>query len=329
MQTFELEISAIDTPTPLIRAFELRAPDGRPLPAFAPGAHLQVHIPGLHDPRCYSLMVLTTEATAFTAPTHYRLGVRREQPSQGGSRYMHELAVGDRITVSGPKNEFPLHEPAPGEGPVALIAGGIGITPIASMAAALKRDGRPFVLHYSGRSRDQLAFVDALAALAGEALVVHADDEPDTCLDLAALLDGLRPTGHHYSHLYVCGPKGLIDATIALAHARGWPRERVHFELFTSAAPVAGDQAFEVELRQSGRVFTIPPDKTILEVLEEAGCDPLYDCKRGECGVCSTTVLEGVPDHRDYFLTDDEKAEGKLIQICISRAKTPRLVLDL
>jgi len=121
----------------------------------------------------------------------------------------------------------------------------------------------------------------------------------------------------------------FVDALIEGAKTRGWPAEHIHFELFTAAAPVAGDQAFEVELAQSGQVLTVPADKTILEVLEDAGCDPMYDCKRGECGVCTAAVLEGVPDHRDYFLSDAEKAGGKLIQICISRAKTPRLVLDL
>ncbi|WP_332670703.1 PDR/VanB family oxidoreductase [Aromatoleum sp.] len=326
MRTFELVVRSVTTPTPLIRAFELAAPDGSPLPAFTAGAHLQVAIPGLADPRCYSLIELSPAAGAFE---RYRLGVRIEDASRGGSRFMHALKAGDRVTVTGPKNDFPLHEPALGEPPVVLLAGGIGITPIASMAAALKAAGRPFELHYSGRSRDQLAFTDELAALAGDALALHADDDDATRLDLGALLDARRPNGIDACHLYVCGPKAMIDAAIAGAKARGWPADNVHFELFATAAPVAGDQPFELELRQSGKVLVVPADKTIAEVMEEAGCDPMIDCKRGECGVCSATVLEGVPDHRDYVLSDAEKAEGKLIQICISRAKTARLVLDL
>ena len=329
MQTFELEVCAVTSETPLIRALELRAPGGATLPAFNAGAHLQIAVPGVAEPRCYSLIELSSAALAFERPERYRLGVRIEAPSRGGSRFMHDLKAGDRVTVTGPKNEFPLHEAAPGEGPVVLIAGGIGITPIASMAATLKAEGRPFVLHYSGRSRDQLAFSDELVALAGDALVLHADDDPATRLDVGALLDGLKPAGRDYHHLYVCGPKGMIDAVIDGAKERGWPGERVHFELFASAAPLKGDQPFELELRQSGKLLTVPADKTIVEVMEEAGCDPMVDCKRGECGVCSATVLEGVPDHRDYFLSDAEKAEGKLIQICISRAKSARLVLDL
>lgn len=329
MQTFELEIREVVAETPLIRAFELAAPDGGALPAFAAGAHLRVDIPGLAEPRCYSLIQLETDAAAFAQPTRYRLGVRIEDASSGGSRYMHALAAGERIQVAGPKNDFPLHAATAGEAPVVLVAGGIGITPIASMAAALKAGGRPFVLHYSGRSRDQLAFVDELAALAGDALVLHADDEPATRLDLDALLDSMKPDGGAACHVYVCGPKGMIDAVIAGTKARAWPQDHVHFELFATAAPLAGDQPFELELRQSGMVLTVPADKTIVQVMEEAGCDPMVDCCRGECGVCSATVLEGEPDHRDYFLSDAEKAEGKLIQICISRAKSPRLVLDL
>lgn len=325
MPELELTISAAQAATPLIRTLHLRAPEGISLPAFSPGAHLQVSIPGLADPRCYSLVNFDTAPGSFDTPAEYRLGVRLEDASSGGSRHMHGLAVGDRIKVTGPKNDFPLHASEPGEGETVLIAGGIGITPIASMATALQAAGRPWVLHYSGRSRDQLAFVDELSALAGPALHLHADDDPATRLDLAALLDRLSTS----QHLYVCGPKGMIDALIEGAKARGWPACHVHFELFTSAAPVAGDQAFEVELSQSGQVLTIPADKTILEVLEAAGCDPMYDCKRGECGVCTATVLEGEPDHRDYFLSDAEKASGKMIQICISRAKSARLVLDL
>jgi len=329
MRTFELEVRSVTSETPLIRAFELVAPDGAALPGFGAGAHLQVTVPGLAEPRCYSLIELAADAAAFDGPTRYRLGVRIEDASRGGSRFMHALKAGDRVTVAGPKNDFPMHEPAGDEGPIVLIAGGIGITPIATMAAASKAAGRPFVLHYSGRSRDQLAFVDELSALAGDALVLHADDDPYTRLDVAALLASLKPARGEYPHLYVCGPKGMIDATIAGAKTHGWPAERVHFELFAAAAPVAGDQPFELELRQSGRVLMVPADKTIVDVLEAADCDPMFDCKRGECGVCTVTVLEGVPDHRDYFLSDSEKAEGKLIQICISRAKSARLVLDL
>src|SRR5690606_14560875 len=179
---------------------------------------------------------------------------------------------------------------------------------------------REFDLHYCGRHRDQLALIDDLHALTGERLNLHFDDDPISALNLDALLDSYAPD----QHLYVCGPQGMIDAVLAGARQRRWPDTHLHFELFTAAAPLAGDRAFEVVLKQSGTVLTIPADQTILEALEAAGCDPMYDCKRGECGVCQATVLEGTPDHRDHYLSDAEKAEGKLIQICISRAKSAR-----
>ncbi len=325
MQSLKLIVREVHRESPLIQAFRLTREDGGALPAFGPGAHLKVSIPGQREPRCYSLVQLTADASTFAAPTEYRLGVRLEDPSLGGSRHMHNLKPGDALTVEGPRNDFPLHESPAGDEPVILIAGGIGITPIASMAAALQAAQRAFVLHYCGRGREHLAFLSELTTLAGDALVLHADDEPDTRFDLEALLAAASP----HQHLYVCGPKGLIDATIAAARAGHWPDAHVHFELFSSAAPLAGDQPFELELRQSGQVFTVPADKTIVDVMEEAGCDPMYDCKRGECGVCQATVLEGEPDHRDYYLSETEKASGKIIQICISRAKSARLVLDL
>lgn len=320
MHILKLIVREVRQESPLIRSFRLESADGGALPAYSPGSHIKVQIPGLHDPRNYSLVNIGGES--FGAPGHYRLGVRLEDNSQGGSRYMHALKEGDVITAQGPANEFPL---ADHPGNTVLIAGGIGITPIASMAASLASKGSRYALHYSGRSRSQLAFVDELQALAGDRLVVHADDEPASAFDLDVLLDA-APAGEH---VYVCGPKGLIDAVIAGAKARGWDSKRVHFELFSAATPQAGDGAFEVELRHSGKVFAVPADKTILDVLEEAGCDPMYDCKRGECGVCQATVLEGTPDHRDYYLSDAEKAKGNVIQICVSRAKSARLVLDL
>jgi len=325
VQTLKLIVREVRQESPLIRSFRLVREDGGALPAFGPGAHLKISVPGLREPRCYSLVQLAPEAGRFADPAEYRLGVRLEETSEGGSRYMHALAEGDALMVEGPKNDFPLHESPAGDDPVVLIAGGIGITPVASMAASLKAAGRAFHLHYCGRSKDQLAFRPELEALAGEDLTLHADDDPSCRFDLQALLASASPR----QHLYVCGPKGLIDAVIQGARARHWPDAHIHFELFTTAAPQAGDQPFEVELRQSGRVLTIPADKTIIDVMEEEGCDPMYDCKRGECGVCQATVLEGEPDHRDYYLSDTEKASGKIIQICISRAKSARLVLDL
>jgi vanillate O-demethylase ferredoxin subunit len=154
---------------------------------------------------------------------------------------------------------------------------------------------------------------------------VHADAEAGAPLDIDALLDSV-PAG---DRLYVCGPKVMLDAVLARTQARGWEHDRVHFELFTEPVAEEGDQPFEVELAQSGQRFTVPAGQSILDCLIEHGCDPMFDCKRGECGVCAVPVLEGEIDHRDYVLTAREKAEGNVMQICISRAKSGRLVLDI
>lgn len=325
MQRLTFVVREVRQESPLIRSIRMVLASGEPLPAFGPGAHVKVQVPGLDEPRCYSLVQTDPHAGAFAAPAEYRLGVRLDDAGGGGSRYMHALKVGDTLEAVGPKNDFVLHE-APADEPASiLIAGGIGITPLASMSAALTAAGRAFAFHYCGRSREQLAFRHELAALAGDALHEHPDDDASCAFDLNAILDAASP----HQHLYVCGPKGLIDAVIAAAHARHWPDAHVHFELFSAPAPLAGDQPFEVELRDSGMVLTVPADRTIVDVMEDAGCDPMVDCKRGECGVCQADVIEGIPDHRDYYLSDTEKASGKVIQICISRAKSARLVLAL
>ncbi|NGM86417.1 oxidoreductase [Parapusillimonas sp. SGNA-6] len=325
MTQLNLVVADIKAETESIRTLVLASSDGQPLPAFAAGAHLKVAIPGQKEPRCYSLVCLDDEGTTFDAPTTYRLGVRLEDPGTGGSRYMHGLQPGDTLRAEGPRNDFALHDIQADDHEVVLIAGGIGVTPITSMAATLKRAGHRYQLHYYGRSRGQMSFLDDLARQHRDALHIHADDEATSQAPIPALLDALHPG----QHVYVCGPKGLIDAVIAQAEARQWAKDHVHFELFVNAAPQFGDRAFDVELRQSGRVLHVPADKTILEVLEEAGCDPLFDCRRGECGVCQVSVLAGTPDHRDYYLSNAERDAGNVMQVCISRSLSDRLVLDL
>ncbi|TGV06213.1 oxidoreductase [Alcaligenaceae bacterium 429] len=323
MPTFDLVVRDVRPASELIREILLESATNSPLPSFDAGAHLQVHIPGLNDHRCYSLIVTAPDYNWQSAPSCYRLGVRLEAESRGGSAFMHQLQVGDVIQVKGPVNDFPVHTAAQVEPEYVLIAGGIGITPIASMACTLQQQNRPFRLHYSARSQAQLAFADSLQHALGDKLLCYVNDGQP--LDLNALFDTLNPE----QHIYVCGPQSMIDAVIEISKARNWPRSHVHFELFTTATAQAGDQPFELELRQSGMTLTVPADKTIVDVLEEAGLDPMFDCKRGECGVCTADVLEGIPDHRDYFLSDNEKASNKVIQTCISRCKTPKLVLDL
>jgi ferredoxin-NADP reductase len=301
-----------------VRRLVLAAPDGTALPAYTAGAHIKVTLPD-GDTRHYSLVDLDG---ATANPQHYTLGVLFEAESKGGSRFMHGLKPGDTVEVSAPKNDFALSED---DGPTLLIAGGIGVTPIVSMATALKAAGRPYRIVYAARNAEAMAFAGALEARHGEALVLHHDDSAGGPLDLKSLIEAAE----QHTRIYVCGPRPMIEAAREIADAAGIPRDHVHFELFQTAVHDESEMPFEVELASSGQVFTIPPGRTIIEVLEEAGIDLMYDCQRGDCGICQTDVLEGEPDHRDVVLTEAERGSGKVMQICVSRAKTPRLKLDL
>jgi len=322
--TLSLRVLEARDLNPLIRLLRLARHDGAALPGFTPGAHVRVQVKladGSNDWRHYSLVQLDPAANA-QAPDSYTIAVRREDEGRGGSRFMHGVKAGDVLVVEEPKNEFPLRR---GAGCAVLVAGGIGITPLASMAAACRAQGLPVRLHYAGRSRELMAFLPQLELLLGDDLRVHEDAIAGAPLDVAALLAGCSEG----DQIHVCGPRPLLDAVLAEAGARGWPQDQVHFELFTAPAAEAGDQPFDVVLAQSGKTLHVPADQTLLDCLVDAGCDPMFDCKRGECGVCSAGVIEGEVEHRDYFLSEAEKAGGKVMQICVSRARGARLVLDL
>lgn len=325
--TLTLRVTEARELNPLIRLLRLRADDGRALPGFAAGAHIRVQVSlpeGKSDWRHYSLINFATARNATNAPAEYVIAVRKEAEGRGGSRFMHDgVKEGDTLVIEPPKNDFALHT---GPGGTVLVAGGIGVTPLATMAARRRAEEAPVRMHYAGRSRALMAFVPELEALLGDDLRVHADAEAGASLNIDALLDDV-PEG---DRLYVCGPKVMLDAVLERTQARGWEHDRVHFELFTEVVAEEGDEAFEVELAQSGQRYTVPADQSILDCLVEHGCDPMFDCKRGECGVCAVPVMSGEIDHRDYVLTAREKAEGTVIQICISRAaKGSRLVLDM
>jgi len=312
-----MQVATIRKLNDRIAEFELVAADSGALPDWQPGAHIRVSLPEGGD-RAYSLIAFDAARQGCGA---YRIAVQFEPEGQGGSRFMHSLKAGDTLTVTPPKCDFPLDANAP----ALLLAGGIGITPMISMAAELAAKGTPFELHYAGRTRDAVAYAAELSEAFGAALHLHLDDEPENALDLAAMTGALGPD----RHLYICGPRGMIDAARTLAESAGIAPERIHVELFDNASAQQGDAPFEVELASTGQVFTIPPGRTIIEVLEEGGVDLIYDCQRGDCGICQTDVVSGVPDHRDVVLSEAEKAEGKVMQICVSRAKSARLVLDL
>ena len=323
-QLIELTVAEVRPLTSHVKAFVLRRTDGGALPAYVAGAHIrvQVEIDGAPAWRHYSLVDLEH---GVTEPREYLIAVRREDRElggRGGSAYLHDrVCPGKVLLASAPINGFALDK---GHDHALLIAGGIGITPLASMAAALRSEGRNYALHYCGRAIDQLAFASELAQVHGNAVSLYADDDPARRLDLRALLAGCSPS----QPIYTCGPKGMIDAVRLIAVDLGWNDADIHYELFTEAVAEAGDRAFEVELLQSGTTVQVAADTTILDAMLAAGLDPMFDCKRGDCGVCATTIVEGEAEHRDNCLSAAEKAAGKTIHICISRARGARLVLD-
>jgi vanillate O-demethylase ferredoxin subunit len=317
----QLVVSEVLQATARIRRFVLRHPQGDALPAFEAGAHLDVSIPlatGELAVRSYSI------ASSPADRSHYLLGVLREDAGKGGSAAMHgRVQAGQLLTCSLPKNHFPLVPESPH---YLLVAGGIGITPILSMVHVLAAQARTFSIHYCVRSADDAAFVDELKALAGDKLTLHCDGgDPTRGVDLDLLLSN-APAG---ADVYVCGPRGLNEAVIGAARRAHWPDERIHFEFFGAAAPADGDAAFRVVLQQSGQTVEVASDESILDALIREGVEPIYDCKRGECGLCATTVIEGEVDHRDYVLSSDDKTSRKQMCVCVSRARCGDLTLDL
>ncbi len=301
-----------------IRSYELVAKDGAELPPFEAGAHLIVHLPnGLA--RQYSL------CNQPGVNGVYQVAVLRELEGRGGSACMHdEIKEGDVLPITGPENNFPLVAAADKH---LLIGGGIGITPILAMVRHLHETGADFALHYCARSPEEAAFVAFLkGAPFADRVHFHYDGgDPSKGLDVAALLKD-HAAG---THLYCCGPTGLMDAVrAASAH---WPESHVHFESFKAAQSfdTADDQSFEVVLAKSGKTYKVPADQTILEVLEDNGHTVDSVCQEGICGACLTDVVEGEPEHRDEVLTDEERDSNKLMTICCSRSKSARLVLDL
>jgi ferredoxin-NADP reductase len=293
---------------------ELRNPSGAELPAWAPGAHLDLKLPNGMT-RQYSLCGDPDDRSVW------RIGVLREPEGRGGSAYVHdELTEGTEIDVRGPRNNFPL-VPAPR---YVFIAGGIGITPILPMMGAAQAAGADAELHYGGRSRRSMAFLESLEEISETPVVLHPQDEVGL-IDLPGILGTPRPD----TLVYCCGPEPLLQAVERQCAA--WPSGSLHVERFAPkemGEPVLQD-AFEVELAQSGMTLTVPPDRTILEVVEEAGIPVLSSCQEGTCGTCETPVLEGQVDHRDSLLTAEEQEANDTMFICVSRAACPKLVLDL
>jgi vanillate O-demethylase ferredoxin subunit len=277
---------------------------------------VDVHLPG-GPVRPYSLCNDPRE-------THrYQLGVLREPASRGGSAGMHALQPDAALRIGAPRNQFAL---AAGARRSLLFAGGIGITPILAMAEALAAEGADFTLHHSVRSAAHAAFRDRLHAFAGR-VQWHVDDGPAAQkLDAATAIGAPEPG----THLYVCGPAGYMAWLLDTARALGWPEERLHREHF-GAVPVATaeERGFEVQLVSSGTVVRVAPGQSVVEALAAAGVTVPVSCEQGICGTCLTRVVDGTPEHRDAYLTDEEHARNDCFTPCCSRARSPRLVLAL
>ncbi|MEV8308273.1 PDR/VanB family oxidoreductase [Streptomyces flavidovirens] len=292
----------------------LTHPAGSPLPEWSPGAHIDLLL-GPELVRQYSLCSDPADRS------RWHVAVLREPESGGGSAWVHErLHEGAGVRVRGPRNHFAL-EPSPR---YLFIAGGIGITPILPMVAEAHRRGADWHLAYGGRSRRTMAFREHLEAAYGERVSVRPQDEFGV-LDLAGLLATPQPG----TLVYCCGPEGLLNAVEQ--RCSDWPPGALHIERFApkDQGPYGPAEAFDVELAQSGITVTVPPDKTVLQAVEEAGVRVLSSCQEGTCGTCETAVLDGTVDHRDSLLTPAEQAAHDTMFICVSRAACLRLVLDL
>jgi tetrachlorobenzoquinone reductase len=314
--TFTVQVSDVRAEALDVMSLELRAVGGGQLPPFEPGAHLDVHLPnGLV--RQYSLTNDCRERD------RYMIGVARVADSRGGSSFVHSsIRAGAQVTVGGPINNFALD---PRAERFLFIAGGIGVTPIMSMIRWCVANAKPWRLIYAARSRQRAAFYDQLYALAESNAQFHFDDERGQVLDVAEALAGWNEG----EWIYCCGPAPLMDSVKALTEHL--PPGTVRFEWFSTPDDREPQEsnAFKVRLERTGVEFDVPEHKSILEVLEENGIEHPFSCREGLCGTCVTDVCSGEPDHRDYVLTDEERASGKLMTICCSRSKSRLLVLDL
>ncbi|MGZ5200175.1 MAG: PepSY domain-containing protein [Telluria sp.] len=316
--TLTLQLVAKNAEAQGIVSFALADREGKPLPPFEAGAHIDVHLgPGLV--RQYSLCNAPGE-------THrYRIAVQLAEDTRGGSLAMHALREGARVEVSAPKNHFPL---AQGANRSLLFAGGIGITPILAMAEQLASTGADFELYYCTRSKERTAFLERIASSRFASRVhFHFSEGP-----AAQQFDPVAAIGRPApgAHLYVCGPNGYMDAVIKTAAGLGWQDANVHREYFSGTAAHADtDTAFDLKLARSGKVVHVAKGQTALEALAACGVDVQVSCGEGTCGTCLTRVLDGEPDHRDVFLTAADRARKDSFLPCCSRAASPMLVLDL
>jgi ferredoxin-NADP reductase len=295
-------------------ALTLADPSGAVLPSWTPGAHVDLVLAD-DLTRQYSLCSSPGE------PGVWRVGVLRTPDSRGGSRFVHEsLATGSTVRVRGPRNHFPLVRGRR----YLFIAGGIGITPMLPMIAEVDAAGADWALFYGGRRRSSMAFLTELSGY-GERVTVIPEDEAGR-LDLEAILGAPQPD----TLVYSCGPEGLLTAVEK--YCESWPVGSLHLERFAAKPQEAAgsrDSSFELQLQRSGLTLTVPPDKSVFEVVRAAGVSVLGSCLEGVCGTCETEVIDGDVDHRDSVLNEEERESNEFMMICVSRCRSARLTLDL
>jgi vanillate O-demethylase ferredoxin subunit len=301
-----------------ILSLELATPGAQPLPAYTPGAHIDLHL-AADCTRSYSLVRPYAEGAPYVVAVH------KAPTSRGGSRYVHEqLRAGTSMEVGGPRNSFALVEDAPLS---VFIAGGIGITPLWCMAQRLQALGRPWQLVYAARSRRKCAYlreIEAVAAAHPGRVRLHIDEEHGAAaLDLQAVLAGVP----REAHLYCCGPAPMLAAFEQASAGR--PPQQVHVEYFSARQAAAAEGGFDVVLARSDRRVRVGAGQTILGALLDAGMNVMHACREGVCGACQTAVLAGVPDHRDAYLSPQERQGGRTMLICCSGSAAGELVLDL
>jgi len=310
----ELVVAAVTPVADAVVELRLVDPSGRALPPWTPGAHVDLVLGDLV--RQYSLCGDPTDATAYT------VAVLREPDSRGGSSFVHErLGVGSRVLVRGPRNHFPLVS-APR---YLFVAGGIGVTPLLPMIAEADASGADWRLVYRGRSRATMAYAARLAEL-GERVTLLPGDETGP-MDLKAVL-GEPAEG---TLVYCCGPERLLAGAEEICTA-SWPAGALHLERFAAKeaeVPAEGERAFELVLAGSGVTLQVPVDRSVFDVIQDAGISVLGSCHEGICGTCEQVVLEGEVDHRDSVLNEAERAANDAMMVCVSRCRSDRLVLDL
>lgn len=286
------------------------------LPRVEAGAHIDVYLPNGMI-RQYSLCQNPEQAGIF------RLGILRDPDSRGGSlSAFNDIQAGMHLQVSAPRNLFPLTTAKHS----VLIGGGIGITPLITMAYQLLKDGQSFELHYCGSSKARCAFVDEIeTGVLAPFTTFHFKEDGQSHREY--FTNKLQHFAKNY-HVYTCGPTGFMDWVIALAKAADLPETNIHKEYFQVETDTTGT-AFEVVAQRSGKIIVVNESDTILDALAREGIKIEKSCEQGVCGTCLCDVLEGEPDHRDVYLTDDEKADNDQILVCCSRAKSSRLVLDI